>query len=287
MQRVLMKQKRMMSFQPGFYYIPFAKFSAVWPYLCLSETAQCCFASTRGTFTGKDTCSVPRSKGFLSWAKEDAAQFHLPATAANKPLPINEPEVIQILSASPSCHQCSQQPAPQTQLASPKSAQVHAKEHKHNTKIKFPVEIKSTFQQRAIATKAEILRHLLPPRLTCLEPIWHSKEGTTCARENIRGQTRHHFSKSAALCPSSVVLQPVPLGNFLCTSLLTTGSKILPNKCPFYHLPVVSWNQPSPPFSQHCSPSPVASPEDDHSCYQHIFYRDHKQENYCCNLLKH
>lgn len=159
-----------MSFQPGFYYIPFAEFSAVWPYLCLSETAQCCFASTRGSFTVEDASSAPWSKDSWSQAKEDAAWFNLPATAANKPLPINEPEVIQILSAFPWCHQCSQQPAPQTQLASSKSAQVHTKQHKHDAKIKFLLEIKSALQQRAIATKAEILRHLLSPRLTYLEP---------------------------------------------------------------------------------------------------------------------
>lgn len=74
------------------------------------------------------------SKGSLSQAKEDAALFNLPATAANKPLPINEPEVIQIFSAFPLCHQCSQQPPPQTQLASSKSAQVHTKQQKHNAK---------------------------------------------------------------------------------------------------------------------------------------------------------
>lgn len=151
-----------MSLQPGFYYIPFAKFSAVWPYLCLSETAQCCFASTRGSFTVKDACRAPWSKGSLSRAKKDAAWFNLPSTAANKPWPINEPEVIQILSAFSLCHQCSQQPAPRTQLASSKRAQFHTKQHKHDAKIKFLVEIKSALQQRANATKAEILRHQLP-----------------------------------------------------------------------------------------------------------------------------
>lgn len=178
------------------------------------------------------------------------------------------------------------QPAPQTQPASSKSAQVHAKQHRRDAKIKFLVEIKSALQQRAIASKAGIFRHLLPLRLTCLEPTWCSKEGKKYARENTGGQTHHCFSKPTTLCPSAFVLQPAPLRNFTCTSLLTTGSKILPNKCSFYHLPVVSWNEPFPPFSHHCSLSPVSSPEDDHSCYQHIFYRDHKQENYY-NLQKH
>lgn len=126
MQCVLMKQRRMMSFQPGFYYIPFAKFSAVWPYLCLSETAQCCFASTQGIFTVKVTCSAPWSKGSRSRAKEDAAQFNFLATATNKPLLINETEVIQILSAFLLCHQCisllPEHSWPPTKCSSPRKA---------------------------------------------------------------------------------------------------------------------------------------------------------------------
>lgn len=71
------------------------------------------------------------SQWSLSRAREGAAWFHLPPTAGNKPLPINEPEALQILSASPWCHQHSQQPAP----ASSKTVPVHTKEHEAKNQV--------------------------------------------------------------------------------------------------------------------------------------------------------
>lgn len=131
--------------------------------------------------------------------------------------------------------------------------QVHAKEHKHDAKIKFLVEIKSALQQRAIATKAEISDIYCPWGWHVSSPLDAARR-EKYARENFRGQTHHRFSKPTALCPSAFMLQPVPWRNFICTSLLTTGSKIRPNKCPIYHLPVVSWKHPFPPFSHQLIP---------------------------------
>lgn len=176
----------MMSFQPGFYYIPFSKFSAVRPYLCLYEAAQLYFAIIWGKFTGKATFSALWCECSLSQAKEDAARFHLPATAVDKPLPINEPEAIKILSASPSCHHRCQPAACSRNAAGLRhKSEVHVKEH--DTNIEFLVEIKSALQQRAVATKAAVLRHLLPLGLTCPKTAWRGKEETACLRENIWG----------------------------------------------------------------------------------------------------
>ena len=138
MQRVLMKQKRITSFQPAFYYIPFSKFSAVWPYRCLWETAQRYVSITGGKFPAGAPCSAPWAECSPSWAEEDAARFPSPAAAANKPSPTNAPEAIQILSASPSCHQRCRQPAPRTQPVSSKSMCVYAKER--DAKIEFLAE---------------------------------------------------------------------------------------------------------------------------------------------------
>lgn len=97
----------------------------------------------------------------------------------------------------------------------PESAQVHAMQHKHNAKIKFLVEIKSALQQRAITTKAEILRHLLSPRLTSWTNLMQQGEKNITRRKYQRPNTSSLFQAkctlSISLCPSTCPPQKLHL----------------------------------------------------------------------------